>query len=152
MDLRRAQRAYIQSVCDKKGWSYTDLAREAGLSSTTITRPMNNKGWRGHIRATTLRKIVAVSGMPAPAELKLGEPAAQPAPAPVLPYDEAFIRQVVRETVAVTRDLRQDFTPNQISEIAATAYGLLYGQQIQPAIVRTKIADLARMVLATSEK
>lgn len=55
--------AYIRYVLQETKLSPSALAKEAGISPTTLTRPLNNPGHRFNLSATTLQKIAAVSGI-----------------------------------------------------------------------------------------
>lgn len=55
--------AYIRHVLALMGISPSALAKLAGVSSTTLTRPLNNSQYKFNLSATTLEKIAAVSGI-----------------------------------------------------------------------------------------
>lgn len=67
-NLLNAQRAYIDRVCRELSLDYTGLARRAGLSSTTITRPMNDAAWPNSLSKRTLRAVADFSRIPVPNE------------------------------------------------------------------------------------
>ena len=80
IDFNAAALAYLRYVLKVTDQSATALARQAGISSTTLTRPLNNPDHKFTITTKTIEKIAAVSGIsPAPffeaknlAELNLG--------------------------------------------------------------------------------
>lgn len=68
------QRAYLRRVLERTGWSQTQLAQRAALDPSTLSRFLSG-GREGHaLRASTLTKIAAASGVPVSGE-------APPAPA-----------------------------------------------------------------------
>lgn len=54
---------YIQAVLEKKDWSANRLAKEAGLSASTINRPLREPDWPHQISRATLAKIFKASGI-----------------------------------------------------------------------------------------
>jgi transcriptional regulator with XRE-family HTH domain len=62
-DNDSATLAYIRHVIREMGISATALAKIAGVSSTTLTRPLNNSEYKFNLSATTIEKIAAVSGI-----------------------------------------------------------------------------------------
>lgn len=48
---------YIRHVLNVKGWSAADLARETGLSHSTINRPLTVKNWPHRISRATIQKV-----------------------------------------------------------------------------------------------
>ena len=60
---------YVRSVIDKLGTSPSDLAAKVGVSSTTLTRPLNPEGTHPYsISRRTLEKIREKTGIPFPPE------------------------------------------------------------------------------------
>lgn len=58
---------YILAVLEKKDWSANRLAVEAGLSASTINRPLRDPDWPYDISPRTVSKVHAASGIdPAP--------------------------------------------------------------------------------------
>lgn len=51
--------AWIQQICDETGLTYTELARRAGVDSSTLTRFMNNPQYKPNLSDTTLQRIAA---------------------------------------------------------------------------------------------
>lgn len=58
--------AWIQQICDETGLTYTELARRAGVDSSTLTRFMNNPQYKPNLSDTTLQKIAASVNRPVP--------------------------------------------------------------------------------------
>lgn len=59
--------AYIRYVLRETNMSPTRLAKETGISPTTLTRPLNKPGYKFNLSATTIEKISQASGIsPAP--------------------------------------------------------------------------------------
>lgn len=54
---------YVRHVLDARGWNGAELAERAGVSASTINRPINTPGYPNHISARTLEKIAAASGI-----------------------------------------------------------------------------------------
>lgn len=71
-DLLNLGRVYIRRVCDETGLDYTNLARKAKMSSTTLTRPMNDKGWKRNFAPRTIAKIYKATGIEPPPDLLAG--------------------------------------------------------------------------------
>ena len=67
--LQDAARKYVGAVSAATGWDFTTIARRAGLSSSTLTRFMNNPDIRHVLSARSIAKIAAASGVPVPPEL-----------------------------------------------------------------------------------
>ena len=68
------QLAYLRRVLERTGWTQTQLAQRAALDPSTLSRFLGG-GRAGHaLRASTLAKIAAVSGVPV-----TGESSAAPA-------------------------------------------------------------------------
>ena len=65
-DVKAAQRAYVQEICDRLNIKYTELARRAGVSPATLTRFMNDKRYKHALTAKTLHKIESATGVRAP--------------------------------------------------------------------------------------
>ena len=63
MDTRANVRAYVERACKAGGWKYTQLARAAGVTPSTITRFMNKDG-KSILSTRTLHKIAVASGLP----------------------------------------------------------------------------------------
>lgn len=58
---------YIRHVMQVKDWTAADLARAAGVSHSTINRPITTPGWKSAISRQTIEKIQKASGIsPAP--------------------------------------------------------------------------------------
>jgi transcriptional regulator with XRE-family HTH domain len=62
--------AWIRSILVRKGWTGTDLAREAGLAPSTLLRPLNNPSYRFTPTERTLSKLARASGIPMTAKVK----------------------------------------------------------------------------------
>jgi len=54
---------YILHVLEKKDWSANKLAVEAGVSASTIARPLREKDWPHKLSRTTLMKVREASGI-----------------------------------------------------------------------------------------
>jgi hypothetical protein len=50
----------------------TLVAERAGLAGTTLTRLVNNSGYRGTLRSTTIRRLTEAYGVPSPEEFARG--------------------------------------------------------------------------------
>lgn len=58
---------YMKHVLEAKDWSANRLASEAGVASTTISRPLKEPDYPHKLNRTTIAKIHAASGIdPAP--------------------------------------------------------------------------------------
>ena len=69
-DLHRdAAIAYVAALVRETGLDLTNLARRAGVSSTTLTRFHNDPGYTNSLSARTLKKLSDVTGVPLPADL-----------------------------------------------------------------------------------
>jgi transcriptional regulator with XRE-family HTH domain len=88
MTAEEEQRAYLLGVLAKTGWSQTQLAQRAALDPSTLSRFLGG-GRAGHaLRASTLAKIAAASGVPLEGE----------APAPLAGFAEAEATPLRLET------------------------------------------------------
>ena len=61
---------YVQHVLDRLGISPTELARKAGLSVSTLTRPLNDPEHASALSIRTLAKIAKATGVPLPASIR----------------------------------------------------------------------------------
>ena len=69
-DLHRdAAIAYVDALVRETGLDLTNLARRAGVSSTTLTRFHNDPGYTNSLSARTLKKLSDATGIPLPASL-----------------------------------------------------------------------------------
>lgn len=59
-------RKYLKSVIDATGLELSNIARKAGLSPETLTRPYNSKSHTGRISITSLRAVQAATGVRMP--------------------------------------------------------------------------------------
>lgn len=58
---------YVLHVLEEKNWSMNQLAEEAGVSASTINRPLREKDWPHSLSRRTIDKIHKASGIdPAP--------------------------------------------------------------------------------------
>ena len=64
---------YIKHVLEELRISPTALALKAGISPTTLTRPLNSRGYKFKLSTTTLDKIAHVSGISYAAFLHQGD-------------------------------------------------------------------------------
>jgi AcrR family transcriptional regulator len=55
--LRKEQRAYLEQIVARSGLTLSEIAKEAGVSSTTLTRFYNNKNATHAISSTTMDKV-----------------------------------------------------------------------------------------------
>jgi transcriptional regulator with XRE-family HTH domain len=54
---------YLGQVLEQRDWSMARLAREAGVSASTINRPMREANWSFALHPGTVAKIHAASGI-----------------------------------------------------------------------------------------
>ena len=66
---RAAAIAYVDALLRETGLDLTNLARRAGVSSTTLTRFHNNASYRNSLSGRTLKKLSDVTGIPLPPDL-----------------------------------------------------------------------------------
>lgn len=66
---RSELRDWLAKVVKKTGMAPTRLANHIGVSPSTLTRPLNDPEYESVMSTTTISKLVAVSGLPAPASL-----------------------------------------------------------------------------------
>lgn len=58
---------YLLNVLERKDWSVAELARRAGVSQSTLSRPIARKDWPGKLSRDTIARIHEASGIdPAP--------------------------------------------------------------------------------------
>lgn len=69
-ELREATRDFLTRALAATGWTPYRLSKEAGVSATTITRPLNKPDWKFVPKLDTLSKIAKVSGVDLPDILK----------------------------------------------------------------------------------
>lgn len=62
-NLNEKELAYVRSVMDKTGLSATALAAKAGISSTTLTRPLKDPDYKFAISNRTLHSIENATGI-----------------------------------------------------------------------------------------
>lgn len=55
--------SFVQQVLRRTGWSQTDLAKRAGLDPSTLSRFLSSTRAGQSLRASTLRRIEAVTGL-----------------------------------------------------------------------------------------
>lgn len=55
---------YVRRVLARTGKTPTQLAREAGLSATTLTRPFGSGDWPHDLSERTIRKVEVATGIP----------------------------------------------------------------------------------------
>lgn len=68
-ETRRTLVTWLKLVLDETGWSQTKLAAVAGVDQSTINRFLSDEERAGGMRASTIAKIVAASGIAPPAGL-----------------------------------------------------------------------------------
>lgn len=69
-DLHRdAALAYVAALLRETGLDLTNLARRAGVSSTTLTRFHNDPNYTNSLSARTLKKLSDATGVPLPPDL-----------------------------------------------------------------------------------
>jgi len=66
---RDAAIAYVDALVKETGLDLTNLARRAGVSSTTLTRFHNDPRYTNSLSARTLKKLSDVTGIPLPPSL-----------------------------------------------------------------------------------
>ncbi len=54
---------YVRHVLDARGWPGAELAERAGVSASTINRPVNTAHYPNSISSRTLDKVAAASGI-----------------------------------------------------------------------------------------
>lgn len=54
---------YVLAALEKKDWSPTRLAKEAGVSASTINRPLRERDWPYGLKPQTVAKIHRVTGL-----------------------------------------------------------------------------------------
>jgi SOS-response transcriptional repressor LexA len=69
-DLRAAALDFLRRGKEKTGWSAYRWAREAGVSPTTITRPLNSDEYSYIPKAATLQRLAEAAGMELPTIIK----------------------------------------------------------------------------------
>lgn len=74
---------YLRRVLMERGWTGAELAQRAGVSASTINRPVNTPDWNLAISRKTLEKVAAASGIDFRPYMPTGlaEPAPTMAPA-----------------------------------------------------------------------
>lgn len=77
--VRDAFVAWVRACMDATGLDATNLARAAGLSSTTLTRPLNNPGFESVPRVDTILRLAQVRRTP-PLPALLADHVASPRP------------------------------------------------------------------------
>lgn len=84
-DLHRdAAIAYVDMLVRETGLDLTNLARRAGVSSTTLTRFHNDPRYTNSLSARTLKKLSDATGIPLPPSLGGAPNGASPLPSGVL--------------------------------------------------------------------
>jgi transcriptional regulator with XRE-family HTH domain len=66
VELREALRAWLREAIRASGLTATEVARRAGLSSTTLTRPVREGAYHSTISTHTIDKVAEVTGYPPP--------------------------------------------------------------------------------------
>lgn len=64
--VRSAQIGWLDGVLARSGWSLSRLAKESGVSDTTLTRFRNSASYTGRLSPDVVAKIVARTGVPGP--------------------------------------------------------------------------------------
>lgn len=62
----QAHREWLQQAVRKSGLKPAALARRAGLSTTTLTRPHNDPEWSGTLSTRTIAAVAAAAGIKPP--------------------------------------------------------------------------------------
>lgn len=68
-DYKKLAIKWLREVCAQKDLKPAQLARLAGLSTTTLTRPMNQPDHPHALKYITLERVSRVTGVPLPAHL-----------------------------------------------------------------------------------
>lgn len=118
-DLLNLGRVYIRRVCDETGLDYTNLARKAKMSSTTLTRPMNDKGWKRNFAPRTIAKIYKATGIEPPPDLLAGARIS----AGIASADARAFEQDVRDASA--RALEAALAESKVTLTTAQRYDLV---------------------------
>ena len=63
MDKKIISTQYLKYVIQKTGLTASAIAKKAGLSSTTLTRPLSNEDYNFELSTRTLRKIEEATGV-----------------------------------------------------------------------------------------
>jgi transcriptional regulator with XRE-family HTH domain len=63
MPLEDDHRAFIVRIMDLTGWTQTELAQRAGLDPSTLSRFLSGSRSGHALRASTIRKLEAISGL-----------------------------------------------------------------------------------------
>jgi len=66
--LQDRQRAWLQQVIDATKMKPAQIAREAGVSDTTLSRLLSNPEYSGTLSEVTIERIKTAYGIPGPAE------------------------------------------------------------------------------------
>lgn len=65
-ELRESLRTWLRDAIRSSGLTATEVARRAGLSSTTLTRPVREGPYNSTISTHTIDKVAEVTGYPPP--------------------------------------------------------------------------------------
>jgi hypothetical protein len=71
-EIRAVQRVWIEKLASWTGLDPSIIATRAGLSGTTLTRPLNDEGYRGVLRPETIHRLVKEYKVPSPDEFARG--------------------------------------------------------------------------------
>ncbi|MDR3498926.1 MAG: hypothetical protein P4L72_06835 [Parvibaculum sp.] len=66
VELREALRTWLRAAIRSSGLTATEVARRAGLSSSTLTRPARDGAYNSTISTHTIDKVAEVTGYPPP--------------------------------------------------------------------------------------
>ncbi|MDB6178976.1 hypothetical protein PAF17_15905 [Paracoccus sp. Z330] len=131
---------YVRDVLLKHRISATELAARAGVSSTTLTRPLNAKGDHPYsISRRTLEKIREVSGIPFPGDTTVVQ---------MVGEDQILIRSIDAHAGRIyadgdpstTKEAAVSFSPSLLSQITDSPAEMLVivpvvGDSMKPTLL-----------------
>ena len=104
--------AYLRKVIAETGLSGNAIARAAGVSASTINRPVNDPDWHGRINPATLDKVARATGVDYRPFATAGFSDARPAFAPAIPARQGSIQVSVDGDIAqVSATITLDMIP-----------------------------------------
>jgi len=116
------QKDYLNQVIEVTGKKLTTIAKDAGVSSTTLTRPMNDPDHKYTIKLSTLEAVARATGIPLPGS----EPSSKEPQAPNLRIVENYEPAPVDAQLVPVYDVHASAGYGAINDQELVAHSLAF--------------------------